>query len=135
MVKFLEELFHAGIYKRSQGRIARQATFVALAAIVLIGCWRLNESTLAESITYRFRIPWVLLAIGFWISYRLVNFQVFADFLISVEAEMSKVSWPGRGELFRSSLVVIFTIFFLASILFVYDSVFRTFFSFIGVVK
>ena len=31
----------------------------------------------------------------------------FADFLIAVEAEMNKVSWPTRTELFRGSMVVI----------------------------
>ncbi len=47
----------------------------------------------------------------------------FADFLISVEGEMNKVSWPSRGELFRASLVVILVIFFLAALLFAYDAV------------
>ena len=37
--------------------------------------------------------------------------QQFADFLIAVEAEMTKVSWPSRGELVRSSIVVILVIF------------------------
>jgi preprotein translocase subunit SecE len=45
----------------------------------------------------------------------------FADFLISVEGEMNKVSWPSRSELFRASLVVILVIFFLAALLFAYD--------------
>ena len=30
----------------------------------------------------------------------------FADFLIAVEAEMNKVSWPTRHELIRASMVV-----------------------------
>ena len=47
----------------------------------------------------------------------------FADFLISVEAEMNKVSWPTRTELIRASIVVILMIFLLAAILFAYDSV------------
>ena len=34
----------------------------------------------------------------------VVNLPVFADFLIAVEAEMNKVSWPTRGELFRGSV-------------------------------
>ena len=38
----------------------------------------------------------------------------FADFLIAVEAEMNKVSWPSRGELFRASIVVLVMIFVLA---------------------
>jgi len=40
------------------------------------------------------------------------------DFLIAVEAEMNKVSWPSRAELVRSAAVVIFVIFLLATVLF-----------------
>ena len=36
----------------------------------------------------------MLLAAGLWASYRLVNVPAVADFLIAVEAEMNKVSWP-----------------------------------------
>jgi preprotein translocase subunit SecE len=45
----------------------------------------------------------------------------FADFLISVEGEMNKVSWPSRSELFRASIVVMVVIFFLAFLLYGYD--------------
>ena len=44
-------------------------------------------------------------------SYRVVNVPSFADFLIAVEAEMNKVSWPTRTELFRSSMVVLIMMF------------------------
>ena len=54
-------------------------------------------------------------------SYRVVNYPKFADFLIAVEAEMNKVSWPTRGELVRSSIVVIFVILVLAGLLYFYD--------------
>ena len=54
------------------------------------------------------------MAVAGWICYRLVNFPGFADFLIAVEAEMNKVSWPTRTELFRASMVVLFLIFSLA---------------------
>jgi preprotein translocase subunit SecE len=53
----------------------------------------------------------VLLAAVAWTSYRLVNLPAFADFLIAVEAEMNKVSWPTRLELFRSSIVVLIMMF------------------------
>ena len=53
-------------------------------------------------------------------SYRVVNVPGFADFLIAVEAEMNKVSWPTRTELFRASMVVLILIFALAVVLFVY---------------
>jgi preprotein translocase subunit SecE len=55
--------------------------------------------------------PTVLLAILLWVAYRAVNVPSFADFLIAVEAEMNKVSWPTRTELFRSSIVVLIMMF------------------------
>jgi preprotein translocase subunit SecE len=66
-------------------------------------------------------VPLVVLVGGLWASFRVVQLPSFADFLISVEAEMNKVSWPTREELFRASIVVILMIFFLAVILFAYD--------------
>ena len=123
-----------GLYKRNQGRIARQVTFAALALTVAFGVYELygalsmNGSALVE-----YGIPAAVLAIGVWLSYRVVNLPRFADFLIAVEAEMNKVSWPSRGELIRSSLVVIFVIFFLALLLFAYDFIWQTVFTAIGV--
>lgn len=119
--EFVLEMFHTTVYKRSQGRIARQVTFAAIAVLVALGVWRMSELAPLGSMGYRFAIPGVLLMVGLWIGYRLVNVPSFADFLISVEAEMNKVSWPSRSELIRSSMVVMFTIFFLAAILFFYD--------------
>ncbi len=66
-------------------------------------------------------IAGLILAVGLWLSYRIVNYPKFADFLIAVEAEMNKVSWPTRGELVRSSIVVIFVILALAGLLYFYD--------------
>jgi len=65
--------------------------------------------------------PGGLLIISLWGSYRVVNVPSFADFLIAVEAEMNKVSWPTRTELFRASMVVLILIFSLAIILAGYD--------------
>ena len=62
-------------------------------------------------------IPCLLLAAALWACYRLVNLPVFADFLIAVEAEMNKVSWPTRPELFRASTVVLIVIFLMGAYL------------------
>jgi preprotein translocase subunit SecE len=70
-------------------------------------------------------MPALVLAFGAWASFRIVNIPRFADFLISVEAEMNKVSWPSRAELYRASLVVIVVIFLLTAVLFAYDLVLR----------
>jgi preprotein translocase subunit SecE len=128
---FMRELFQLGVYKRSQGRIARQITCAVIWAAVAIMAWRI-WSTLGGG-HWRFLICGLLLPIGLWVGYRLVNLPQFADFLIAVEAEMNKVSWPARGELVRSSFVVIFVIFSLAAVLFGYDLIWRQFFVLIGV--
>jgi preprotein translocase subunit SecE len=77
----------------------------------------------------------VLLVGGMWVSFRVVNVPRFADFLIAVEAEMNKVSWPSKGELIRSSLVVIFVLFFLMAVLFGFDLVWGMLFEAIGILK
>jgi preprotein translocase subunit SecE len=66
-------------------------------------------------------VPLIVLVGGLWASFRVVQMPNFADFLISVEAEMNKVSWPSRSELVRASMVVILMIFILAAVLFCYD--------------
>ncbi len=62
-----------------------------------------------------------------------MNWPRFADFLIAVEAEMSKVSWPTKTELYRASTVVIFTMAFLALLLFSYDAIWQFLFDLLGV--
>ncbi len=133
MNAFFQELFHTGLYKRSQGRVTRQVTFAALAVAVGFGAWRLNQS-LGMNTIQAYAVPGVLVLLGWWAAYRLVNLPVFADFLIAVEAEMNKVSWPTRTELVRSSLVVLVTLFLLAGVLLVFDALWRTVFKLLGVV-
>jgi len=116
------EFFRFGRYKRNQGQIARRATLIALAVIVLLGCWRMGQYYSDQASVLHYYVPVAFLVIGLWASYRAVQMPSFADFLISVEGEMNKVSWPSRGELFRASLVCILVIFFLAGLLFVYDA-------------
>jgi preprotein translocase subunit SecE len=120
---FVQELFRVGVYQRNQGRIARQATLAALVLIVALGAWSLSEFFQDKHPVVHYLVPLVLLAAGAWASFRIVNMPNFADFLISVEGEMNKVSWPSRGELFRASIVVMVVIFFLAALLFMYDLV------------
>lgn len=131
----LRELFNLNIYKRSQGRITRQVTFAALAIGVLLAAWRLHVFGASSGQVMGFAVPGALAAIGIWIAFRLVNMTSFADFLIAVEAEMNKVAWPSRTELWRSSLVVILLILFLSAILFGYDVFWRTLLSLLQIVR
>ena len=134
-VRWFGELFQVGVYKRSQGRIARQVTFAALAIGFALAAWRLSYHRLWLSSNVALVLSAVLLVGGMWISFRVVNMPRFADFLIAVEAEMNKVSWPSKAELIRSSLVVIFVLFFLAVVLFGFDLVWRFLFEQIGILK
>ncbi len=140
-VSFLQDLLHFGVYKRNQGKIVRQATFAAMAMTFLIGSWRLyaaldaaDDQSWYAAPGMEYLLPGLLLAIGTWVSFRLVNYPPFADFLVAVEAEMNKVSWPSRQELIRASLVVIFVMFFLAIILFTFDLIWQALFKLIGVI-
>ena len=137
MNAFFEEFWRVGVYKRSQGRIVRQVTFAALALALLIGLWRLGlwlgGSVASCPLWLNWGLPGLLAAIGLWAAYRSVNLPAFADFLIAVEAEMNKVSWPLRGELIRSSAVVIFTIFSIGILLAAFDIFWIWFFKAIGV--
>jgi preprotein translocase subunit SecE len=116
---FFYELVRFGVYKRNQGRITRQVTFAAVVAAIALGLLRLGSTLSGMGVATEYHIggPVVLLVLGLWASFRLVNVPAFADFLIAVEAEMNKVSWPSRGELFRASMVVLILIFALAFIL------------------
>lgn len=139
------ELFATSLYKQKQGRIVRQLTCLAIWLACWLGGWQLFEAMGAwvspaatgEGSNFwnvsRYWLPLTLVAAGMWFAYRLVNWPRFADFLISVEAEMSKVSWPPKTELYRASMVVIFTMAFLAILLFCYDAIWQLLFDLLGV--
>ena len=115
------------LYKRSQGRIVRQTTMFSMNIITLLIVWRarltLMVSTEIEG--WNIGVPLGALVLGLWFSFRIVHVPRFADFLIAVEAEMNKVSWPSTTELIKSSLVVIVVIFLLTGVLFGYDLLWR----------
>lgn len=132
------ELFQVGSYKPTQGRTVRLVTAMTFGVICALSAWRLYDTLATVRLSenpesalnvLRWVVPAVLLFGGAWLSWRVVNLPKFADFLIAVEAEMTKVSWPTNTELYRSSLVVIFFIVSLAAILFAFDVFWKFFFS------
>lgn len=130
---FLQSLLRTDIYKRSQGRMTRQVTCIVIWTIFILGAWRLYSIMPGAQPALKYAVPAVLVLAGLWIGYRAVNDPTFADFLIAVEAEMNKVSWPTQTELVRASIVVIILIFGLAGVLYMYDLVLYLFFYQIGV--
>ncbi|MDO4550260.1 MAG: preprotein translocase subunit SecE [Planctomycetia bacterium] len=135
LVSFLSEMFRVNLYKRTQGKIVRQATAFAVFAVLFGAVWQFSTylHTSSVTISLRYLLPALMAFIFAWFCFRLVQFPRFADFLIKVEAEMRKVSWPSKQELITSSSVVIFVMFFLAAILFGYDLLLKWLVDVIGI--
>ena len=130
------ELLAGGLYKRNQGRVVRQATGIAIGLVAFIGCYVLSQGRLSEfGDAVRYGVPAALLAVGCWVAFRVVNYPRFADFLIAVEAEMAKVSWPTWPEVVRASLVVIGIMLLLAASLAIFDWLWYQVFTFFGVLR
>ena len=124
------------IYKRTQGKRVRQTTAGLIVVWGWFGCWTLSTGPLMDANRdIRIGVPVALAAVIAWLAYRLVNMPQFADFLIAVEAEMKKISWPSLQQCFRAASVVIVTMFLLAGILFLYDQLWMRFFEAIGVLR
>ena len=132
---FWSELFQLGLYKPNQGRIVRQLTFLGIVIMMFLAAFEIGKVSFLRELFFasKYLIPAVIGLVGLWFGYRIVNYTRFADFLIAVEAEMNKVSWPGKTELWSASCVVIFVIFAMAFALFGFDLVWTFIFERIGI--
>jgi preprotein translocase SecE subunit len=135
--------FSAAAYKRTQGQRVRRGTMLGLLILVVTGIYTLLSHKTLETAAanweiplpftqgktllllpdVRFTVPLLLALGGLWLSYRVVNFPAFADFLIATEAELNKVSWPTRKRLIQDTVVVLTTMLLLTAFLFAMDSV------------
>ena len=123
------------IYKRGQGKYTRITTFVAVMVIAIIGAAALSGKLggYTTNAYVRFGIPTALVALLGLFMFWMVNRPRSADFMISTEGEMKKVSWSSRKEVVGSTKVVIVTTFILAGILFGVDLVFLILFNWVGI--
>ncbi len=135
MASFWVELIQVGVYKRNQGRVTRQVTMATFTIIVVLGTLSLYRFGIVWSESMRYGVAGTVLLGGLWLAFRSVNYPRFADFLIAVEAEMNKVSWPTKKELIRSSLVVLFCILALTTVLFFFDIFWQMAFTRIGILS
>ena len=132
----LETLFSVGFYKRTQGRRVRQLTALGMLLIAFFGCYTLSQGPLGDyRDAIRIGVPTLVFLAVTWLVYRLVNYPKFTDFLIAVQSEMDKVSWPSWAELYRSTLVVLATMFLLAAVLLGYDIIWSSFFEWVGFLR
>lgn len=133
--QFLMNLFRADLYKPMQGRHARLYTAIGLGVVVLLGLWRVYESLNEASIAVRYGVPTALgLALG-WFVFRLVEHPPFVEFLIATEAEMNKVSWTSREDLYRATTVVLVTVTLMSVFLFGVDWLWSNLLQLLGVLR
>jgi preprotein translocase subunit SecE len=127
------ELLTAALYKSNQGRMVRQFTFFAVLLIAAFGCITLANGPLIRAPrVFQVVLPLVLWLVTGWIAFRAVNFPRFADFLISVESELTRVTWPRRSEVTQATVVVLVTMASLGIFLFLIDIIWTWTFSKIG---
>jgi len=134
--------FSTTAYKRSQGQRVRRGTILGI--LVLAGCgvytllahksletglsrhWQVSIPfsggwSLILLPDVQFTVPILLTLASLWLAFRVVNYPVFADFLIATEAEMNKVSWTTRKRLVQDTTVVLVTVVLITVFLFVVD--------------
>jgi preprotein translocase subunit SecE len=133
---FLANLTHTSLYKPLQGKQARLWTAVALGLIIVFG---LREVFLSlEASSSKLTAYGTTVAVGAvmaWLTFRLLQFPPFVEFLIATEAEMNKVSWTNKQDLFRATSVVLATVVLMAVYLFVVDTLWTFMLRVLGVLQ
>ncbi len=147
--------FNFAGYKKSQGQRVRRGTNLGIIALAGCGIYTMLAHRSLESgpeswqvpIPFasghywtilpdvRFTVPILLVAAAIWVGYRIVNFPVFADFLIATEAELNKVSWSPWKKLKQDTIVVLVTVLLLTLFLFVVDQGWAWLLTRVGVVQ
>jgi len=133
---FLGNLLRVTLYKPSQGWYARLWTGSGLGLIVGVGIFRLNQILKDTTrIEARYSTLAVVALVFGWLVFRILHYPPFADFLIATEAEMNKVSWTSRDDLYRATMVVLITVLLMSVYLFGVDWLWSSLLQVIGVLK
>ena len=124
------------IYKSGQGKNTRLCSAIAGAVLAGLGCYRLYREL--ESATWGLSnkasmwiatmVPVVLFVALAFLIFWIMNKVSVADFMISAEGEMKKVSWSSRQEIQASTTVVIMVVIIMAMLLGAADYFFTIFF-------
>jgi preprotein translocase subunit SecE len=132
----LKSVLSTDLYQRKQGKIIRRCTAGAILLAFILASQALYNSVLLDlGTSAKYAVLGVINALGAWLAFRAINYPVFADFLIDVEAEMTKVTWPSWAELWRATIVVLATMFVFSALLFGYDVAWQKFLEMTGVLR
>ncbi len=124
------------IYQWKQGKVLRRSTAGVILLAFVLASQALYHSVLFDlGTTVAYWIVGAIDVVGAWIAFRIINYPPFAEFLIDVESEMSKVTWPSWAELQRATVVVLGTMFLFSILLFGYDIAWQKFLELTGVLR
>ncbi|AQT69865.1 preprotein translocase subunit SecE [Anaerohalosphaera lusitana] len=113
------------IYKSGQGYHTRLWTGISIFALVATGCYVLYGQLAQAGILVQTLVPMAICVAFAGGLFWLLNNRKVADFLISAEGEIKKVSWSSRREIVSSTMVVISVVIIMMILLFLADFVFR----------
>jgi preprotein translocase subunit SecE len=131
------------IYKKGQGSLARVVTGVGLLAVTGFGCLELKRAL--EGVGDKWRIlgmpldPAMVVAMLLFllcaagIGWLVLVWRRLVDYLILTEAELRKVAWPSKRDLWQQTLVVIAVSLILGALILVFDLIFSNMFRVVGV--
>ena len=133
---FFANLIQANLYKPLQGKQARLWTAVGLGLIIVFGLREVHDSLDGRTGKFAsYGYPAAIGAVLAWLTFRLLQFPPFVEFLIATEAEMNKVSWTSRDDLKRATTVVLVTVLMVAVFLFGVDWIWSNLLQLIGVLR
>ncbi len=120
------------IYKKGQGKITRISSALGLIIVSGAGCYKLYDRLAGSSLVSDRKmqllistmIPAAVFAITSALFLFLVNRPSVADFMISAEGEIKKVSWSSKKEIAVSTFIVIVVMALMATILGLTDLIF-----------
>jgi preprotein translocase subunit SecE len=122
-------------YKPGQGRWARYGTFVVIVGALIWGGYSWSRAFPSASVWTKYVGPSAVAAVGIWIGYRLIHWPRFADFLITTEGEIAKVTWPTQHEVKLSTIVVLVLAVLMAAFLFSVDRIWQEILYRIGILE
>lgn len=128
-------------YKPESAKTSRGVTAFILGALLLYGSLSLYDyladgwwmdpfggeggwgEVLGEEfpLSPRALLTMVLMAASGFGIFKLCNYAKYVDFLVETEAELKKVTWPSKPEVYSSSVIVIVTTIILGIYVFVVD--------------
>ncbi|HUR55912.1 MAG TPA: preprotein translocase subunit SecE [Gemmataceae bacterium] len=128
---------HTSTYQGALGLKVRRLTILGILLVIGSGVYSLmyqgilpeswaikipfTDTTVTLLPDAKYTVPLLLMGLGLWFAWRMVNVPSFGEFLIATEAEMNKVSWSSRKQLTQDTIVVLITTILMALFLLVVD--------------